>query len=58
MRRIYCDCCKREIMDTEPIYNMEIKQGQDKEIVLEDMCIDCFQDIERIIDNAGKSMYL
>ena len=32
--KIYCDCCKRKINDAEPKYSIEIKKGNDKEIIL------------------------
>lgn len=52
MRRIYCDCCKREIRSVEQLFGIEIKKGQDKEIVLEDVCINCYEKIKQVIDNA------
>lgn len=52
MRKIYCDCCKREIRGTEQLFSIEIKKGQDLEILLEDMCDDCYENIRHVIDNA------
>lgn len=52
MRKIYCDCCRREIRDTAPLFSMEIKRGQDKEIVIEDMCDDCYAKIKHVVDHA------
>ena len=52
MRRFYCDCCNREILEKEQMFSMEIRKGQDKEIVFEDMCRDCHEDIKRVINNA------
>ena len=52
MRKIYCDCCQREIKNVEQMFSMEIKKGQDKEIVFEDMCIDCYSSIRVVINNA------
>lgn len=52
MRKVYCDCCKRKIANMEPLYSMEIKKGQDQEVVLEDMCADCYERIKCIIDRA------
>lgn len=61
MRVAYCDCCKAKIGTYEKIYSLEIKQGNDKEIVLDDVCEDCFDRFKSIIDNAerwGKSQSL
>ena len=55
MRRVYCDCCSRQILKTEQIYSMEIKKGQDEEIILEDMCVDCYEQVKHIVYNAQKS---
>lgn len=57
MRKVYCDCCKREIKSKEPIFGMEIFKGyiecgRTSEIILNDMCVDCFEGIKRTIDNA------
>lgn len=52
MRKVYCDCCSREIQSTEQIYSMEIKKGQDEEIILKDMCVDCYERIKYIVDNT------
>lgn len=52
MKITYCDCCKREIYEEEQLFSMEIKKRQDKEIVLEDMCADCYERIKYIVDNA------
>ena len=49
MRRFYCDCCNREILDKEQFFSMEIRKGQDKEVEFEDMCFDCYEDIKRTI---------
>ena len=56
MKRIYCDCCKREISNLEPIYSIEIKRGNDMEIVLNDVCIECYEHFTNIIDNAERWM--
>lgn len=50
MRRIYCDCCSREIFETEQLFNLEINKGQDKEIILDDMCTDCYEEIKRTME--------
>ena len=52
VRKVYCDCCGRAIQSAEPLFSMEISRGQDKEIILEDMCIDCYERIKYIVDNA------
>ena len=57
MRKIYCDCCKREIKNVEPMFKMEIfkghiETGRASEIILNDMCVDCYEKIKHIIDNA------
>ena len=52
MRKIYCDCCGRTIGDVEQLFSMEISKGQDNEIILNDMCVDCYERIKCIIDNA------
>jgi hypothetical protein len=52
MRKIYCDCCKREILSVEQLFSMEIKKGQDMEIVLKDMCANCYERIMQVINNA------
>ena len=52
MKKVYCDCCGRVLKSTEPSFSMEIKKGQDDEIILEDMCIDCYERIKYIVDNA------
>ena len=52
MRKVYCDCCKREIASMESLYSMEIKEGQDEKIVVQDMCADCYGRIECIVDRA------
>lgn len=54
MIKIYCDCCKREINDAEPKYSIEIKKGNDKEIILNDVCDDCFERFNIVIENAEK----
>ena len=53
MRKIFCDCCKREIGDVEPLFSMEITKGyQNKDIYVQDMCVDCYGRIKDIVDNA------
>ena len=52
MRIIYCDCCRRKIRETEQLFSLEIRKRQDKEIVLNDMCSDCYKRIKDVIDNA------
>lgn len=52
MRKVYCDCCGRAIQSVEQLFSMEIKKGQDEEIILNDMCVDCFNRIKYIVDNA------
>lgn len=54
MRVIYCDCCKAKISETEQKYSVEIKKGNDKEHILDDVCEDCYDRIKSIIDNAAK----
>ena len=51
MRKIYCDCCDREIRSAEQLFSMEISKCQDKEIIIEDMCIDCYERIKFVIKN-------
>ena len=52
MRKIYCDCCGIPVRDTERLFSLEIKRGQDKEIAFEDMCEDCYSNIMHVIHNA------
>ena len=52
--KIYCDCCKRKINDAESRYSIEIKKGNDREIILNDVCDDCFERFNSIIENAEK----
>lgn len=54
MIKIYCDCCKRKINDAESRYSIEIKKGNDREIILNDVCDDCFERFNCIIENAEK----
>lgn len=54
MKRIYCDCCKRQIGDCEQHYSIEIKHGNDIEHILEDVCEDCYERFEGIIENAER----
>lgn len=54
MRVVYCGCCKRKISAYEKIYFLEIKHGNDKEFVLDDVCEDCFDRFEEIIKNSEK----
>lgn len=54
MKRIYCDCCKREISNLEPKYSIEIKRGNDDEHILEDVCQDCYESFRNIINNAER----
>ena len=54
MKVIYCDCCKRKISDAEKVYSLEIKCGNDKEHILDDVCEDCYDRFKNIIDNAEK----
>lgn len=56
MRRVYCDCCQREIRGGEQIFSAEIKRGHDEEIILNDMCVDCYTDIRRIVDMKNKKV--
>ena len=52
MRVAYCDCCKTKIGTYEKIYSLEIRCGNDKEFVLDDVCKDCFDRFKGIIENA------
>lgn len=52
MRKVYCDCCKREIQGQEQLFSMIISKWQDREIVLDDVCVDCYERIKHIVDNA------
>ena len=54
MKILYCDCCKRKIYETERKYSIEIKRGNDKEHILDDVCEDCYDRFRNIIDNAEK----
>ena len=54
MKVIYCDCCKRKISDAEKVFSIEIKCGNDKEYILDDVCEDCYDRFRNIIDNAEK----
>ena len=50
MKKTYCDCCKREVLNTKQLFSVEIKRGQDKDISLEDVCIDCYETIKNVIE--------
>ena len=52
MRKIYCDCCKGEIKSEEQFFSMEIRRMYNKEIVLNEMCENCYKAIKNIVDNA------
>ena len=57
MRKTYCDCCKREVKDVEQLFGMvltkgRIENGRTVEVILDDMCIDCYEQIKHMIDNA------
>ena len=54
MMKLYCDCCKREIDTIEPNYSIEIKKYNTMEIILGDVCEDCFRRFTNIIENAEK----
>ena len=54
LKVIYCDCCKRKISDAEKVYSIEIKCGNDKEHILDDVCENCYDRFRNIIDNAEK----
>ena len=54
MKKYFCDCCKREIRYTEPRYSIEIKKGLDTEHILEDVCSDCYDHFNSIINNAER----
>lgn len=54
MKTVYCDCCKRQITNFEPIYSIEIKRGNDDEHILEDVCQDCYERFRNVIDNAER----
>ena len=54
MKRIHCDCCKRQINDCERHYSIEIKRGNDLEHELEDVCENCYERFNNIITNAEK----
>ena len=51
MRRIFCDCCEKEIFEMQNIYSMEIKRGNDLEIIVRDMCESCYQQIIWVVDH-------
>ena len=55
MRKIFCDCCNREIKSTEALYSMEITKGLNKELSIFDMCRDCYNRIKQVVDNAMMS---
>ena len=52
MRKLFCDCCKREIRETEKLFSMKITSGFSQEICIEDMCIDCCDRIKQVIAKA------
>ena len=54
MKVLYCDCCKRKIGDCEQVYSIEIKHGNDKEFILDDVCDECYGKFRDIIENAEK----
>ena len=49
MKVIYCDCCKRKIGEMEVKFSIEIKRGNDKEHILDDVCSDCYNRIKTIM---------
>ena len=54
MKVVYCDCCKVKITDVEQRFSIEIKNGNDKEHILDDVCEDCYSRFKSIIDNAER----
>lgn len=50
--KIKCDCCGRNINDFEQLFTIEISKGIDKEIVLNNVCVDCYDRFKHIINNA------
>lgn len=50
--KVKCDCCGRNISDFEPLFSIEISKGIDKEIVLNNVCVDCYDRFKYFIDNA------
>ena len=54
MKVVYCDCCKVKITEVEQRFSIEIKNGNDKEHILDDICEDCYSRFKSIIDNAER----
>lgn len=55
MRIIYCDCCCREIYEEEPLFSLEISvtKGHGEEMILKDMCANCYDKIENLVNNMS-----
>ena len=54
MKKTFCDCCKREIGEFEKIFSMYVANGASKEMHIKDMCIDCYDRIKQVVDNAER----
>lgn len=52
MKITLCDCCKRQLRDTEKIYSMKIISGGHLEMDVRDVCIDCYDRIKQVVDKA------
>lgn len=52
MTKTFCDCCKREIRSVEKRFSMIINSNCCKEMHVQDMCIDCYDQIKKVVTNA------
>ena len=53
VRVILCDCCKRQIRDTEKTYSMKITSGNTLEMNIVDICTDCYNNIKQIVNKLS-----
>lgn len=55
MKLIFCDCCKRQINDTEKLYSVEScgHYGSPLGLNLLDVCADCHQRIKDCISSLA-----
>ena len=47
-----CQCCNRNIFNTESIYTINISKDFSPEIILDSVCVDCYNKFVQIINNA------
>lgn len=59
MRRCFCDICKKEMIDTGKHYELVVKERTEPQYIpemqlfLEDVCYDCYTDLEKYIKKRG-----